>query len=178
MVSFTDSVQRFIIKWKYRKQSHTDIRIKNYRLINSVCVITELDINPEQDFLKKVKKAYRDSNKAIDIISYYPLKSLPNSLVGSYFRVFSANDLNWIGLLKKDMLESIDRKTYDLMIYYNPNHLLLLEQVARQVDTHLLVGVKSENGLKPDVILHTKSPGLIHFIDTVNNYLKNINQAI
>ncbi|HKK09672.1 MAG TPA: hypothetical protein VJ939_02495 [Bacteroidales bacterium] len=178
MGSFKDSFQRFIINWMHRKQSSTDIRIKNYSLINSVCVITELEINPEQDFLEKVKKAYRDSNKAVDIICYYPSKALPSSLVGSSFQVFSANDLNWIGLLKRDMLESIDRKSYDLMIYYNPNHLPPLEQIARQVDTRLLVGFKSESSLKPDVILHTKSPGLIHFIDTVNHYLKNINQAI
>jgi hypothetical protein len=140
-------------------------------------VISEVDETQISTF-HNIEKGYKEQEKSVDLFLYLNAKELPDSLVASSFNVFSKSDGNKMGLLKEEAVKPLSEKTYDLAIYYNPHQLICIEQVALTVNSRLLVGLPAENGLKPDVMFHTKSPGLSHFVDTANNYLKNINQKL
>lgn len=177
MVSFIESIQRILLKRSYQSRSHLNAEIRNFDKVKSVCVISEIDESQVSAF-QNIEKAYQEQKKSIDMFLYLNAKELPDSLVASNFNVFSKSDGNKVGLLKKEAVKPLSEKTYDLAIYYNPQQLICVEQLALTVNSRLLVGLPSESGLKPDVMFHTKSPGLSHFVDTANNYLKNINQKL
>lgn len=178
-MSLVTGLQRTFIRWMQRRHASRDkVEIKNFEKIKRVCLLTSLSVEDTFADLKRVKTIYSKHNKFIDIIVYFPSKDLPDELIASDFKVLSKRDLNKAGLFNKDFLNGFRKGKYDLFLYYNPDTLIPLEHAASYVDALINVGYKTEKEFEPDITIYPKSPGMIHFIDTVNSYLKNINKVL
>ena len=178
-MSLVKGLQRTIIRWMRSKHPARDkVEIKNFEKIKKVCLLTSLSQTDSPEILRQTKALYAKQNKIINMMVYVPSKELPDDLVASDYQVLTKKDLNKIGLLKKDILNSIKKQSYDLFICYNPGTTIPLEQAAGFVDALVNVGLKAEKGFEPDITIHPKSPGMIHFLETVNNYLQNINKTL
>ena len=178
-MSLVTGLQRTFIRWMQRKHTSRDkVEIKNFEEIKKVCLLTSLSHEDTLADLKGVKTIYSKHNKFIDIIVYVPSKDLPNELIASDLKVLSKQDLNNAGLFNKDFLNAIGKGKYDLFLYYNPGAFIPLEHAASYVDALVNVGYETDEGFEPDITIYPKTQGMIHFIDTVNFYLKNINRTL
>ncbi len=173
-----DVIQPLIIRNTARKSFNREVKLQNFDDIQSVCIVAEINGEPDSaNILQDISNHYKRQGKAVDIIVFYPSSDLPAKLTASSFWVIKKNELNFLGLLKRPARKSLSEKKYDLAVCYNPGNMPAVTQAVAIVRARFKAGTPGAKGYVPEMVLHAKKEGIMHFIETINNYLRKLNQS-
>ena len=173
-----DVIQPLIIRNTAKKSFNREIKLQNFDDIYNVCIVVEMNEEPgTASILEDISNQYKSQGKAVDIIVFYPSSDLPAKLTATSFWVIKKNELNFLGLLKHPARNALSEKRYDLAVCYNPGNTPAVTQAFGLLHALFKAGTPGSKGYVPEMVLHVKKEGMVHFIETINNYLKKLNQS-
>lgn len=173
-----DVIQPLIIRNTTKKSFSRDVKLQNFDDIQNVCIVVEMDEEPgSPDILEHIANKYKTNGKAVELIAFYPFPDLPAKLTASSFFVIKKSDLNFLGLLKRSTRDAISHKKYDLAVCYNPGNTAAVSQAFALLQARFKAGTPGSKGFVPEMVLHAKKQGMMHFVETINSYLKKLNQS-
>lgn len=173
-----DVIQPFIIRNTTKKSFSRQVKLQNFDDIQNICVVVEMgEETGSPDMLETIASQYQADGKAVEIIVFYSSADLPAKLTASSFIVLKKNDLNFFGLLKRSPREFLSQKKYDLAVCYNPGNAAPVAQAFALLQARFKAGTPGSKGFVPELVLHAKKQGMMHFIETINSYLKKLNQS-
>lgn len=178
MRSFLSVVQQFIIQRSARRTPSRRLALMNLETIRTVCLLVEFAEGDNVVALNQAKEVYRQLGKETDMFVFLSSKAFPPQLTASQHHLIKKQDLNMAGLLNADSRAILTKRSYDMVVYYNPGNYAPAVQAATMARSKITIGTPGSAAYTPEVVLHTRENGIAHFINTVNNYLKQINQSL
>lgn len=178
MRSFTGILQQLIIRRSANKRPVRRLKLMNFQKVRKVCLLLALSEKDDATILYKAKQEYEQLQKEVDIFVFPAFKSLPPQLTASQYQLIKKEELNIAGLPDKKTRDMLSRQSCDLMVYYNPGNYAPVAYAATLIKALIIAGTPGTQAYTPEIVLHTKKEGLLHFIHVVNYYLNNIKQSL
>lgn len=169
-------IQQYYLKRIVNSQKNRKVELKNFLQVKSVQILMEINDSSDWDNLVRIVQDYSSKGIKTSVVSYFPVKQLPEDVLKYGYQVFLASDMNWLKMPKKAAIDLFNEHVSDILIVYNPKHSFFVDYLSANATHPFKIGIQSDYDSGLDWTFSVRTKGILHYFDIVNNYLTQINQ--
>ena len=167
-------IKEKIFEWYLRKQPARQAIFPKFDDVRSVLVLYESDLSEKNTVVKKLRDELILENKDVVLWGYCNKKEI-DSLILPQSRILGRSDINILGAPRRDVIDDLLKRPYDLLIDLTQQPCLPLRYIAMYARADFKAGLVNNSGLY-DFLIDTKPQETPEFLfQQIVKYLKMIN---
>jgi len=168
------NIKEYIFSYFRRKQPARQAVFTNFEDVRSVLVLYESDLSEKNTIVKQLRDELILENKDVVLWGYCNKKEI-DSLILPQSRILGRQDINILGAPRRDVIEDLQKRPYDLLIDLTQQPCLPLRYIAMYARADFKAGLMNNTGLY-DFLIDTPPQATPEFLfQQIVKYLKIIN---
>ena len=168
------SIKERIFNYFLRKQPARQAVFPHFDDVRSVLVLYESDLSEKNTLVKALRDELILENKDVVLWGYCNKKEI-TSLILPQSRILGRPDINLLGAPKRDVIEDLQKRPYDLLIDLTQQPCLPLRYVAMYARADFKASLNNNSGLYDFMIDMEPQQTPEELFRQIVKYLKMIN---
>jgi len=168
------SIKERIFNYFLRKQPARQAVFPHFDDVRSVLILYESDLSEKNTIVKALRDELILENKDVVLWGYCNKKEI-TSLILPQSRILGRPDINILGAPRRDVIEDLQKRPYDLLIDLTQQPCLPLRYIAMYARANFKAGLYNESGLYDFLIDTTPQETPTFLFQQIVKYLKIIN---
>lgn len=168
------SIKERIFNYFLRKQPARQAIFPRFDDVRSVLVLYESDLSEKNTVVKALRDELILENKDVVLWGYCDKKEI-TSLILPQSRILGRTDINLLGAPKRDVIEDLKKRPYDLLIDLTQKPCLPLRYIAMYARADFKAGLINNSGLYDFLIDTPPQETPEYLFQQIVKYLKMIN---
>lgn len=170
------NIKQLIFKYKCAHQPKRDMAYPDYAKVNSILLLYESEWQERNAEIKFMLEQLHDEEKQVVSWGYCKKdKVLSPNLPDS--RILGMHDFNLLDMPKSDVVQFLERHSFDLMIDLTVSPILPMQYIAMMADARFKIGAHNVPLLYDMVIQPSNESTQDYLFRQMTHYLKLIKSA-
>ena len=169
-----NKIRAFIFRFFQRRQQARNVRFPRYNQVRSVLIIYESDFMEDNRVVTDtIRKRLLADDKDVVLLGYAPKKEIQSPILPQS-RIMGQKDHNFFGIPHSDLIESLQRRQYDLLINLTQTPSLPMEYMTMYARADFKTGMQRDNGLLDFMIQTEPQDNPLFLFEQIIYFLKHI----
>lgn len=169
-----NKLNAFIFRFIQRRQPKRTTRFPHYDKIRSVLVIYESDMLEQNHVIADtVRRQLLADDKDVVLLGYVPKKEVTSPVLPQS-RMLGQRDHNLFGVPHAELVESLQKREYDLLIDLTQQPIIPLQYITMYARAEFKAGMRRDNGLLDFMIDTEPKQNPLFLFQQIVYFLKQI----
>ncbi|MBQ1874887.1 MAG: hypothetical protein II144_04275 [Paludibacteraceae bacterium] len=169
-----NKIKAFIFRFFQRRQPARRASFPHYDQVRSVLVIFESDLLEDNRVVTEtIRKKLLADDKDVVLLGYAPKKEIQSPILPQS-RIMGLKDHNLLDIPRSELVESLQRRQYDMLIDLTQTPILPLQYMTMYARADFKTGMQRENGLLDFMIQTEPQDSPLFLFDQIIYFLKHI----
>lgn len=169
-----NKINAFTFRFFQRRQPKRTTRFPHYDQVRSVLVIYESDIlESNQVVTDTIRRQLLADDKDVVLLGYVRKKEITSPVLPQS-RVLGQRDHNFFDIPRAELIESLQRREYDLLIDLTQEPVIPLQYITMYAKAQFKAGMKRDNGLLDFMIETEPKNNPLFLFQQIIYFLKQI----
>ncbi|MBR6017574.1 MAG: hypothetical protein IK073_03015 [Paludibacteraceae bacterium] len=169
-----NKIKAFIFRFFQRRQPTRNVAFPHYDQVRSVLVLFQSDLLEDNRVVTDtIRRKLLADDKDVVLLGYAPKKEIQSPILPQS-RIMGLKDHNFFDIPHSELVESLQRRQYDLLINLTQQPVLPLEYMTMYARADFKTGMQRDNGLLDFMVNTPAQDSPLYLFDQIIYFLKHI----
>lgn len=169
-----NKIKAFIFRFFKRREPARNVSFPHYDQVRSVLVIYESDLLEDNRIVTDtIRRQLLADDKDVVLLGYAPKKEIQSPILPQS-RIMGLKDHNFFDIPRSELIESLQRRHYDMLIDLTQTPILPLQYMTMYARADFKTGMQRDNGLLDFMIQTEPQDSPLFLFEQIIYFLKHI----
>lgn len=169
-----NKIKAFIFRFFRKRQPARNVSFPHYDRVRSVLIIFQSDLLEDNRIVTDtIRRRLLAEDKDVVLLGYAPKKEIQSPILPQS-RIIGLKDFNLFGIPNNELVESLQRRRYDLLIDLTQTEILPLAYMTMYARADFKAGMQRDNSLLDFMIKTEPQESPLFLFEQIIYFLKQI----